>query len=134
MRVEEDLHKEVNWRPEAMRDAAAPYGMELEPRIAWYDFDVYKAFLAIGGADSIVVDPHKMGYVPYPAGMVSFRDAQGADLVELKPDYISEDAEPEAGARQEPGRVRRAIEQIGTHILEGSKPGAAATACWLAHS
>jgi glutamate/tyrosine decarboxylase-like PLP-dependent enzyme len=137
MQVEEDLRKEVNWRPKPMRDATVSFGKELKPRIAWCDFDVYKAFFAIGSADSIVVDPHKMGYVPYPAGMVSFRDAQVTQLVELKADYISDDddeVELAGEAQPEPGRVRRAIEHIGSHILEGSKPGAAATACWLAHS
>jgi glutamate/tyrosine decarboxylase-like PLP-dependent enzyme len=29
---------------------------------------VYRAFSCAGNADSITVDPHKLGYIPYPAG------------------------------------------------------------------
>jgi glutamate/tyrosine decarboxylase-like PLP-dependent enzyme len=129
------------------RTAAAPYDPEDEHRkrgkkrypfsksmkqapVAWDDPDVYGAYLAMADADSITVDPHKLGYVPYPAGMVSFRHGVVTDHVRQRAHYIHGGSK--AGAAQildEPGPVKN----VGPYILEGSKPGAAATACWLAH-
>src|SRR5439155_6274562 len=50
-------------------------------RALWFDRDVYSAYLALEDADSIVVDPHKMGYVPYPAGIVAFGNGLVTELI-----------------------------------------------------
>ena len=96
--------------------------------IQWGNQDVLSAFLAFPRADSITVDPHKMGYVPYPCGVVAFRSdrvrqflaeaapylASTVQSTEIKPDY----APPTS---------------VGPYILEGSKPGAAVASVWLSH-
>lgn len=97
-------------------------------RIAWSDFDVYKAFLAIKDADSVTVDPHKLGYVPYPAGIVAFKTGLVTELITQRAQYISEAMEGLKAIEQP-----IAIDAVGPYILEGSKPGAAALSCWLAH-
>jgi glutamate/tyrosine decarboxylase-like PLP-dependent enzyme len=77
-------------------------------------------------ADSITVDPHKLGYVPYPCGAVCYRSNMVKPLLRQDAPYISD----ELG---EPDRERSAS-SIGPFILEGSKPGAAAAALWLHHT
>lgn len=76
-------------------------------------------------ADSITVDPHKLGYVPYPCGAVCYRTNLIKPLLRQDAPYISEEVEG-------PDRERKAS-SIGPFILEGSKPGAAAAALWLHH-
>ena len=90
---------------------------------AWPDDEWVRAIEALGGADSISVDPHKLGYVPYSAGAVLVRDGRARQLVATDPPYLAP-----AGAG-EPGLERF----LGRYILEGSKPGAAAAAVWLSH-
>jgi glutamate/tyrosine decarboxylase-like PLP-dependent enzyme len=96
-------------------------------RIAWDDPEVYAALLSMGQADSITVDPHKMGYVPYPAGIVAFRSRHVRQLIAQEAHYIS-DVQQGLEANEDSG------EEVGPYILEGSKPGAAAASCWLAHT
>lgn len=77
-------------------------------------------------ADSITVDPHKLGYVPYPCGAVCYRTSLIKPLLRQDAPYISDEvAEPER---------ERAASAIGPFVLEGSKPGAAAAALWLHHT
>ncbi len=83
------------------------------------------SLLKLGEADSIAVDPHKLGYLPYPAGAVCFRSDVVKPLVRQEAPYL-EDA---AGGVEE----ERQSSKIGVYILEGSKPGAAAAAVWLSH-
>jgi glutamate/tyrosine decarboxylase-like PLP-dependent enzyme len=40
-------------------------------------------------ADSITIDPHKTGYVPYPAGALCYRDNRMKYLVTWTTPYIS---------------------------------------------
>lgn len=96
--------------------------------LEWRDAEVYSAFLAMPDADSITVDPHKLGYIPYPAGLVAFQQSHVTELVTQKAPYITDEA---SGIRNIGERIE--ITDIGPYILEGSKPGAAAAACWLAH-
>jgi len=75
----------------------------------------YKAF---PDADSITVDPHKGGYVPYPAGGLCYRNASMRDLVSLKAPVVYH------------GGVDPTV---GVYGVEGSKPGAAPAAVYLSH-
>ena len=105
----------------------SPRKEERKSRVWWNDTSVYSSFLALPAADSITVDPHKLGYVPYPAGVVAFRNGVITELLAQKANYISEQS---AGlSLDEPAR----IDAVGPFIVEGSKPGAAAASCWLAH-
>lgn len=98
---------------EAMR---ADYG-------GWPEAEVYDAFAALSEVDSLTVDPHKLGFVPYPAGAVVFRDGRCRELLSQEAPYVFDAEEP--GRSQGPS--------IGRYILEGSKPGSAAAAVCLAH-
>ena len=79
----------------------------------------------MGAADSITIDPHKMGFVPYPAGVIAFKNRQVTQFVAQKAQYISDNSDKASFDIDE-------IRDIGPYILEGSKPGVAAVACWLA--
>jgi hypothetical protein len=89
----------------------------------WPSRDVYDGFVAMGKADSATVDPHKLGYAPYPAGAVVFRDGRCKELVAQEAAYALGGREP-----RKPGEI-----YIGKYILEGSKPGAAAASVFLSH-
>ncbi|HXH61600.1 MAG TPA: pyridoxal-dependent decarboxylase [Fimbriimonadaceae bacterium] len=83
------------------------------------------ALESLGSCDSVAIDPHKLGYVPYPAGAVCFR----SDLV--KP-VLRQDAPYIEGEMESPTRERRS-KAIGVYVLEGSKPGMVAASLWLSH-
>jgi glutamate/tyrosine decarboxylase-like PLP-dependent enzyme len=83
------------------------------------------ALESLGECDSIAIDPHKLGYVPYPAGAVCFK----SDLV--KP-VLRQDAPYIAGEAQSPSLERRS-QDVGVFVLEGSKPGMVAAALWMSH-
>lgn len=69
--------------------------------------------------NSLTIDPHKFGYVPYPAGAVLFRDYHVRDAIAYKAPYLAdEDASGFGGF-------------LGQWTLEGSRPGAAAVSCYL---
>ncbi|KAF8892114.1 pyridoxal phosphate-dependent transferase [Infundibulicybe gibba] len=73
-------------------------------------------------ADSITIDPHKSGYIPYPAGGLCYKDARTRYLVTwTSPIVFHQQAEGDKN------------ESIGVYGVEGSKPGAAAVATWLSH-
>lgn len=79
---------------------------------------VQAQYAALGQADSITVDPHKGGYIPYPAGALCYRNAAIRDAISLRaPVVFHSQAEP----------------TVGVYGVEGSKPGASAAAVWLAH-
>ena len=84
------------------------------------------ALEAMSQCDSVTIDPHKLGYIPYPAGAICFRNNLVKPLLRQTAAYI-DDA---------PGTpdMERHSESIGLYVLEGSKPGASAAAVWLSHS
>ena len=86
---------------------------------------VYRAFTSLGRADSITVDPHKLGYMPYGAGGFVARDRRMTEFVGQRPAYIYDKADKLAAT----GRLA----QLGDYILEGSKAGAAAAAAYVSH-
>ena len=84
--------------------------------------EVYEAQAAIPRAESVTIDPHKKGYVPYPAGALLFRDERVRDVVSLKAPYLWHgEGEGESGDIF-----------LGPYTLEGTRPGAMAAAVWLA--
>jgi glutamate/tyrosine decarboxylase-like PLP-dependent enzyme len=84
------------------------------------------ALEAMSACDSVTIDPHKLGYIPYPAGAICFRNNLVKPLLRQTAAYI-DDA---------PGTpdTERHSESIGLYVLEGSKPGASAAAVWLSHT
>jgi glutamate/tyrosine decarboxylase-like PLP-dependent enzyme len=96
---------------EALQDGAPEH---------WPDEGVFRALCALEETDSVTLDPHKLGYMPYPAGAVSFRDKRVRELVSIEAPYVFA-----------PGTSEGA--NIGRFIFEGSKPGAAAAGVWMSH-
>ncbi len=60
-------------------------------------------------ADSVTIDAHKQLYVPMGAGMVLFKDPTALSAIEHHANYI----------------LRHGSKDLGSHTLEGSRPGKA---------
>ncbi|WP_242101635.1 pyridoxal-dependent decarboxylase [Lysobacter sp. M2-1] len=87
--------------------------------------EVHAAFAALGATDSITVDPHKLGYLPYGAGAFVCRDQRAMALLAEEADYVFDgEAAPDYMAR---------YRRLGQFIPEGSKSGAAAAAVYVMH-
>ena len=72
--------------------------------------ETYRPLLkGIERADSITIDAHKQMYVPMGAGLVLFKDPAAADAIEHHAEYI----------------LRKGSKDLGSHTLEGSRPGMA---------
>ncbi|KAJ4485314.1 pyridoxal phosphate-dependent transferase [Lentinula aciculospora] len=67
--------------------------------------------------DSITVDPHKSGYIQYPAGGLLYRDQRMRYLVTWTSPIV----------------YRNDLQSIGVFGVEGSKPGAAPVATFFSH-
>jgi glutamate/tyrosine decarboxylase-like PLP-dependent enzyme len=89
---------------------------------------VYRAFAALPEADSITVDPHKLGYIPYSAGAFVARNREVVDFIAQEAAYVFD-----LGEREEEVPTRQKLRNLGQYILEGSKPGAAAAAVHVTH-
>ncbi|MFP4227576.1 MAG: pyridoxal phosphate-dependent decarboxylase family protein [Salinivenus sp.] len=81
--------------------------------------DDAEALTTISETDSLTIDPHKFGYIPYPAGAVLFRDYHVRDAIAYKAPYLADDDDAGFGGF------------LGQWTLEGSRPGAAAVSCYL---
>lgn len=86
---------------------------------------VHAAFAAIPRMDSITIDPHKLGHLPYGAGAFLCRDQRAVGLLAEDADYVFD----EAGDGGFFDRHRH----LGRYIPEGSKPGANAAAVYVTH-
>ncbi|KAK1230099.1 hypothetical protein PQX77_006814 [Marasmius sp. AFHP31] len=69
-------------------------------------------------ADTITVDPHKAGYIPYAAGAHCYRDGRMRYMMTFNAPYLHQGD----------------TDSIGSYGVEGSKAGAAAAAVWMNHS
>lgn len=85
--------------------------------------EIFAPLSALQHADSITIDPHKLGYIPYPAGTVLFKNHQAKDLISFEAPYLKWSGDTQPGTE----RIF-----LGQATLEGSRPGAAAAACYLA--
>ena len=99
------------WHALMLNDGKQNPGIMLSPH-------VMRQMLALPGADSITVDPHKSGFAPYPAGALCYRNGAMRDMVSFKaPVVFHGGIDP----------------TVGVYGIEGSKPGAAAAAVYLSH-
>ncbi len=99
---------------EALADFAAELGCHFHVDAAWGGptlfSDRHRHLLAgIERADSVTIDAHKQLYVPMGAGMVVFKDPTALSAIEHHANYI----------------LRHGSKDLGSHTLEGSRPGMA---------
>ncbi len=87
--------------------------------------EVYAAIAALGETDSVTVDPHKLGYLPYGSGAFICRDHRAVALLAEEADYVFHGEAP----KDYMGRYRG----LGQFIPEGSKPGAAVAGVYVTH-
>jgi glutamate/tyrosine decarboxylase-like PLP-dependent enzyme len=111
----------VTWDADGNRRSAAD--IRASVGCDWPTDRWLRAITALAAADSVTVDPHKLGYVPYPAGAFLLRERRARELVAADPPYLA----PTAGLASAEDLF------LGRFIFEGSKPGAAAAAVWLSH-
>lgn len=71
-------------------------------------------------ADTVTIDPHKSGFVPYSAGFLCYRNGDMKKFVKMEATVIAHEGEGDAA--------------IGICTLEGSRPGAAAAGVLMAHN
>jgi len=87
--------------------------------------EVHAAFAALARTDSITVDPHKLGYLPYGAGAFVCRDHRPMSLLAEQADYVFHTTSAEDYLTR--------YRHLGQFIPEGSKAGAAAAAVYVTH-
>jgi len=87
--------------------------------------EVHAAFAALGSTDSVTVDPHKLGYLPFGAGAFICRDHRVMALLAEEADYVFHD--------QRATDYLTRYRSLGQFIPEGSKSGASAAAVYVTH-
>ena len=111
--------------------------------------DLVAALLATDRADSVTIDPHKMGYLPYPCGIISFKNDRVRHFITQKAPYITSAKHnallhnpprhykdinfDEIDRDTIPSKLTIATDAFASFILEGSKPGASAASLWMAN-
>lgn len=114
------LDEDNNFIPyEDLKEVHQKYGVFQEDK-EYISKEVYNAYKAFPEAQSITVDPHKMGYVPYAAGGIAIRHKDMRDIIGYFPVYVYD-------------KRSGAPATLTPYILEGSKAGATAAAVWTAH-
>ena len=99
---------------EDLADFAAEVGCHFHVDAAWGGptlFSETHSYLLKGieRADSVTIDAHKQLYAPMGAGMVLFKDPHALSAIEHHANYI----------------LRHGSKDLGSHTLEGSRPGMA---------
>lgn len=98
------------------------------PQAASWDLNQTKRWLRISQSlsdcDSIALDPHKLGYLPYPAGTILYRDQRVRELIHCEAPYLNSHQQKSANYWD--------TDYPGHYTLEGSRPGATSAAVWLA--
>ncbi|THU76237.1 PLP-dependent transferase [Dendrothele bispora CBS 962.96] len=95
-------------------DTRKPYAFSIKLN-EWTNEQLYE----LGEVDTITIDPHKSGYIPYPAGALCMRDSRFRFLTTWTSAYINTEGTADFN--------------MGIYGVEGSKPGAAAVAVLLSH-
>lgn len=86
---------------------------------------LHAAFGALGATDSVTVDPHKLGYLPFGTGAFVCRDHRAMPLLAERADYVFHGATP--------ADYLTRYRSLGQYVPEGSKSGAAAAAVYVTH-
>jgi glutamate decarboxylase len=97
-----------------MADIAEEFSCNLHVDAAWGGATLlsnkYRSMLkGIERADSVTIDAHKQMYIPMGAGLVVFKNPESVASIEHHAEYI----------------LRKGSKDLGSHTLEGSRPGMA---------
>ena len=107
---------------------------------------LYSAYGALSEVDSVTVDPHKMGFMPFGVGAFVARNREITRLFSLKAPYVFDDvrsdlSEPEEHLmdvsnidEEDEKRQEQRFNKFGQWIVEGSKPGSTAAAAYVTHA
>jgi glutamate/tyrosine decarboxylase-like PLP-dependent enzyme len=87
--------------------------------------EVHATLAALASCDSITIDPHKLGHVPYGAGAFVCADQRAMALLAEDADYVFSGGEGD-------GYFER-FRALGRYVPEGSKSGAMAAAVYVTH-
>ncbi|MCL4798252.1 MAG: hypothetical protein KJ025_01615 [Burkholderiales bacterium] len=90
----------------------------MAPGVRLSDY-VVAQFQALARCETVTVDPHKSGFIPYPAGALCYRNGAMREVVAFTAPVVYH------------GGIDPTV---GVYGIEGSKPGAAAAAVYLSHS
>lgn len=77
--------------------------------------ELLKKLKAISFSNSITIDPHKLGYVPYASGVILIRNRREYQYQDIQAPYIQFDQN----------------QDVGLQTLEGSRSAGGAVATWL---
>lgn len=125
--LEFSLHIDGAWGgyfASMLRDSKEPIdpdqggALEQTPAMIMSDY-VMRQYRAFGHADTQTVDPHKAGFIPYPAGALCYRNGAMRDMITFTAPVVYH------------GGVDPTV---GVYGIEGSKPGAAAAGVYLSHA
>jgi len=127
-------HFDLDWMPNGSSVSAAALGAPTfkacasVPRIGLSAY-TKRQFESLPGADSVTVDPHKLGFLPYPGGAICYRNSALRDLTKFSAPYLG------AIVPQGIGQIDERTDQfLGIFGVEGSRSGGAAAALFLTHS
>ncbi|HET9033378.1 MAG TPA: pyridoxal-dependent decarboxylase, partial [Dokdonella sp.] len=87
--------------------------------------EVYAAIAALADTDSVTIDPHKLGYLPFGTGAFVCRDHRVSALLAEEADYVFSGATAKTYVERYRG--------LGQFVPEGSKSGANAAAVYVTH-
>lgn len=88
-------------------------------------------FVGMNHSNSLVIDPHKYMYTPYPAGAILFRSAQDHSLIEeSNKDGAEYMFKTDEGRERAHAFKQASMTHLGRRRLEGSMGGQGAAAVW----
>ena len=110
-------HDGADERPD-LDDVFFAHDLGMGPGLMLGDY-VTRHYEAFPRADTITVDPHKAGFVPYAAGALAYRNGGMRQVVAFEAPVVFHGG---------------TVPSVGVYGIEGSKPGAAAAAVYLSHA
>lgn len=101
---------------------------EQSSQVSSWDLNQCKRWMRVSRSlsecNSIALDPHKLGYLPYPAGTILYRDQCVRELIHCEAPYLN--------SHQQKSENYWETDYPGHYTIEGSRPGATSAAVWLA--
>jgi len=88
--------------------------------------EVHQAFASLRYADTVTIDPHKLGYLPFGVGAFIARNREITALLGESAAYVFDEA-------ADGSDTDVLLRNLGRYIMEGSKPGSMAAATYVTH-